>query len=282
MISKMLPSRQTSGSALFGLGVLMIILSCGFIASHVRTFDVKRDTAVMIGTALPELRTSVALLRSSVEAEQLFARQARAAREEQASAYVFPSGSPVSRAVLTIEQLALALRDASNGRFTLVSIGFPSQTQNHGTHKSLDGTAVFRGSFQDTARLLGVFSMAGDMMVRDALSPGTEEKFLTLIGEDEPLALKAAQDFLYLDLLEYALSPDIAEQGALSAVSDALRPDLRQLLLIGGLSDVRMGLTPVAKRLQERKVWPLPLIEVTDIVREGETYRVGLRLISRS
>lgn len=267
--------------SLFFVGVLSIILACGVIASHVRTFSVKRDTAVLIGTSLPELRTSVALLRSTVEAETLFARQARSAREEQAAAYIFPSGSPVPRAVLTLEQLSLALRDSTNGQFSLGSLTFSSKTENKGTHKILDGTAVMRGSFQDVARLLGVLSIGGDMMVRDALAPGVEEQFLRAIGTDQPLALRAAQDFLYLDLLEYALSPDLVEQGALSGVSDALRPTLRQMLLQGGLAEVRTALGPVAERLKERNVWPIPLIQVTSLSREGSEFRVGLGLLSR-
>jgi len=277
----LLPSSQAEKMTLFVLGILFTILACGLIASHVRTFSLKRDTAVMVGTALPELRTSVSLLRSSVEAERLFARQARAAREEQADAFVFPLSSPVPRAVLTFEQLSLALRDASDGHFSLLSLSFPSKTENHGTHKTLGGVAVFDGSFQDVSRLLGALSMAGDMMVRDALAPGVEAEFLRMISTDDPMTLKAAQDFLYLDLLTYALTPDIVEQGALSGVSDALRPDIRQMLLMGGLSDVRAGLSPVAKRLKERNIWPLPLIEVTNVSRKGKRYTVGLNVLSR-
>jgi hypothetical protein len=280
MLPNALRHRHVSVSCFF-VGTLCIILACGVIASHVQTFGVKRDTAVLIGTSLPKLRTSVALLRSTVEAEELFARQARSAREEQASAYILPGGSPVPRAVLTLEQLSLALRDASQGQFSLQSLTFASTSENRGTHKTLDGTAILRGSFQDVARLLGVLSIGGDMMVRDALMPGVEEQFLHIIGTDQPLALRAAQDFLYLDLLEYALSPDIAEQGALSGVSDAVRPDLRQMLLQGGLAEVRSALGPVATRLKERNVWPTPLIQVTSLKRQESQFTVGLRLLSR-
>lgn len=280
MLPEFLRHRRL-GVVLFSAGVLSIILACGTIASHVRTFSLKRDTAVMIGTSLPKERTSVMLLRSSVEAEQLFARQARSAREEQAAAFVLPSTSPIPRAVLTLEQLSLALRDASNGQFSLVSVNFSSTSTNLGTHKTLPGTAVIDGSFQDVARVLGTLSVAGDLMVRDALSPGVEEQFLETVGVDQPAALKAAQDFLYLDLLDYALTPDMAEQAALGSVSESVRADLRQLLLQGGLADVRAGLSPVAKRLKERKVWPLPLINVTSLTREGTRYTVGLELLSR-
>lgn len=281
MFTTLLPNRQTQNVILFAVGCVSIILASGIIAEHVRSFGLKRDTAVMIGTSLPNLKNSVALLRSSVEAERVFARQARAAREEQAAAYVLPATSPVPRAVLAIEQLSLALRDSSSGKFTLMTLSFPAKTENHGTHKTLAGSALLEGSFQNVARLLGAFSMAGDMMVRDALSIETEEAFLRQVGADEPLALKSAQDFLYLDLLEYASAPDIAEQGALSSVSDAVRPDLHALLLEGGLAAAREGLGPVASRLKERKVWPLPLIEVTSIVRKNDRFTVGLRLMSR-
>lgn len=281
MLAKFLLGRQKQNVLLFVVGCVSIILASGIVAEHVRSFGLKRDTAVMIGLSLPELKNSVALLRSSVEAERVFARQARAAREEQAAAYVLPATSPVPRAVLAIEQLSLALRDSSNGAFTLMSLSFPAKIENHGTHKTLAGIALIDGSFQNVARLLGAFSMAGDMMVRDAISLETEEAFLRQVGVDEPLALKAAQDFLYLDLLEYASAPDIAEQGALSSVSDAVRPDLHALLLEGGLAAVREGLSPVASRLKERKVWPLPLVEVTSVSRKGTRYTVGLRLLSR-
>jgi len=274
--------RSSAASPLlFAIGCVSAILACGLVASYVRTFELKRDTAVLVGTSLPELKTSVALLQSSVEAERIFARQARAAREEQAAAYVLPATSPVPRGVLAIEQLSLALRDASNGGFSLRSLSFSPGTENHGTHKTQKGTLVVDGAFSDVAKLLGALSIGGDMMVRDALDEGVEQEFLRTVGTDEPLALKAAQDFLYRDLLEYASVPDIAEQGALSTVSDFARADLRSMLLAGGLSSVRESLGPVASRLKERKVWPLPLIDVASIDRTGDRYTVTLELQSR-
>ena len=98
---KSFPYRRILGVTLFAAGIICGGIACGLLVIHTQTFSLKRDSAVMIGTTLPELKSSVALLDANMQAEQLFAENALASREEQASVFVLPDGPAASRAIWT-------------------------------------------------------------------------------------------------------------------------------------------------------------------------------------
>ena len=271
--------RRLPAILAFILGILFVVVACGILASHARLFSVKRDTAVMIGTQLPELKSSVALLQASVEAEGLFAERALAAREEQASAYVFPKDSPVARTVSLLQETVLGLK--GSGSLALVKISFGRKAEDHGSVKTTQGIAVFRGSFQDIANVLTVLGYSGDMMVRDVLPVQDQQAFLREAERSAPLSLKTCEDFLYLDLVEYASAPDKAEGRLVADAPNDAMLQIRSALLQAGLASVRSALGPVASRLKTRELWPMPLLRVDSVARDADTWTVTLTAFSR-
>ncbi len=271
--------RQTTGMISFVAGILLSIAACGVLASHASLFSQKRDTAVMIGIQLPELKTAVALLTANVEAERVFAEQARAAREEQASVYILPDGSPAPRTVKTLQEISRALGE--DGDFNLEKLTFDDAPHDEGTFQTLTAHAVFRGSFQETARMLAVLGFGGDMMVKDVLHVQDEEAFLRQIEAARPLSLGRAEDFLYLDLLRYAAAPDKSEQYMLEDIPSAAVSDIRATLLDGGLADVRLAFAGLASRLLQTDLWPTPLMKVRRIERHGDRWLVEFALFRR-
>ncbi|MBP7114489.1 MAG: hypothetical protein KBA40_03485 [Candidatus Peribacteraceae bacterium] len=271
--------RQTCGVASFVAGIVLSIAACGVLASHASLFSQKRDTAVMIGTQLPELKTAVALLSANVEAERIFADQALTAREEQAAVYVLPNTSPSPRTVKTLQEISRAL--AADGVFALDKLTFDAKPTDEGSFKTLAAHAVFRGSFQNMARMLAVLGFGGDMVVRDTLSPEVQELFLRQVEAVSPHSLRRAEDFLYLDLMQYAADPDKNEQRMLEDVPTAVVSDIRATLLAGGLGSVRSAFSGIAAGLYQKGLWPTPLMKVTGLERAGDRWTVEFTVFSR-
>jgi len=273
------PRRLLSGLVAFALGMTFAIGACGVLASHARLFSQKRDTAVMIGTQLPELKSEVALLEASVEAEQIFAEQALFAREEQAAAYVLPEGSPVSRAVSAIQEIVIGFQQKD--AFRIQKLTFNASEEDHGSYKTIIGSMVLRGGFDETASLLSVLGFGGDMMVRDVLSVQDQQAFLSFIEANAPLSLKGAEDFLYLDLVQYAYAPDREEKRMLGDAPPDIADEARSMLLQAGLSGVRGSLGPVAEHLKMQNLWPLPLLRIGNLHRDGDLWTAALVLYAR-
>lgn len=279
MNSKIFSHRLAWNLTAFCTGLVLFMVACGVIASHARLFTQKRDTAVMIGSQLPVLKSTVALLSASVDAERAYSLQALAAREEQASAYILPGVSPVSRVVSALQEIVIGLDRGDE--LTLESQTFASTPKDTGSIKETSGTVVLQGSFRAVAELLMVIGYGGDMMVRDVLSVEDQQKFLEQVEVSAPLSLQAAEDFLYLDLVEYASSPDSAEQSILPDAQPDVVDAVRSFLLQAGLAGVRSALSHVAPHLKERKLWPLPLMRVQSIVRDGNRWTVQMIAYSR-
>lgn len=275
-----LQNRQTLGVSCFTIGLLLIASACGIVASHARLFSQKRDTAVMIGTQLPTLKSTVAILAASVAAEQMFSSQALAAREEQASVYILPQSSPGPRVVSTLQELALAL--GKTGSLKVEKLTFDPKFIDEGSIKKLPVHLTVRGSLQDVARLLTILGFGGDMMVRDTVSAMDQERFLHQVEASAPLSLSAAEDFLYLDLIEYAANPDGYEQKMLKDMPVDIASALRANLLSAGLADVRSAFQGMASSLRERNLWPMPLFDVQSVTRDKDLWTVELLTYGRS
>lgn len=265
----------------FMVGILLSVAACGVLVAHTKSFSLKRDTAVMIGTTLPELRSSVALLRANREAEEYFSRTARSAREEQASVYVLPNTPAASRTVTVLQTIVSALSESMKEQGAIQTVVFADRTTDHDSYKTLRGTLRMTGSFRFVATFLSILSMSGNMMIRDVFTDDATSTFLKQVNESAPLSLKAAEDFLYTDLLTYASTPDQVEQSMLSDLPSEVQPDVRAFVLSSGLAAVRTALSDVAPTLKKSRAWPLPLLTVDSLKRDGKSWEIGLTVYRR-
>ncbi len=255
--------------AAFTLGVAGVLTGCSLLLKHIDAFGPKRDMAVLIGSALPDLRSRVALLGANVEAEQLFGMEKHAAREEQASAYILPEQPEGSRAVSVLQETAAALT-ADGSPISIGGISFARESVTVDDHRELAATVKVSASPGDVARLLTALEFSGDLSVRDALPPDRARAFLELVEKESPLSLPSAEEFLFSDLVTYAAEPDKAEQRLTRDMQPSAAADVRTLLLSSGLADVRASLSAVAPRLKAQRLWPMPLMRVDAIERDGD------------
>ncbi|MSR67248.1 hypothetical protein EXS65_00250 [Candidatus Peribacteria bacterium] len=277
----LLSLRRSMKITLFTLGILLSVAACGLLIAHTRSFSLKRDTAVMIGTTLPELRSTVSLLKANQEAEQHFFRSALSAREEQASVYILPAGPAASRAVSVLQSIARVLRETGESQGSIDALSFQEKASDHGDYKTVSATLKMTSDFRFVARFLSILALSGDMMIRDVFSDEASSTFLRQVNESAPLSLKAAEDFLYGDLLTYAAEPDQVEQAMLQDIPEEMQPDIRAFVLASGLADVRRSLSDIAPNLKKERIWPLPFLTVDSLQRDGEKWQIGLTFYRR-
>lgn len=281
MNNRAISPRHVLSLAFFFGGLILVVLACGMLVNHSRLFSLKRDTAVMIGSTLPELTSSVALLEANVEAEKFFTENALASREELADVYMLPSESPAPRTVDVLTELAKAMRDEDGNTLSLDRVSFHANPEQREGFKAYTADVTLRGNFQLVASFLGVLGFSGDMMIKDVLSLDDRDTFLTSVEHVAPLSLRQAEDFLYLDLLAYAADPETRENRLFKDMPEAVVPDLKALLLRAGLADVRLALSHVASSLSTKNVWPLPLLTVDTAERSGNQWNITLTAYGR-
>ncbi len=269
--------RDLTGIGLFLLGVFLTIIACGVLGKSAGLLSRKKDTALTVGTMLPELTSSVTLLRATVAAERVFTEQSLLSQEEQAQAYVLSDHSPVPRFVASVQTIVTAIGPG----LKVESIAFDTPSAPVKGIRSYTGRIVLRGTYQDVSRFLGILDLSGKALIRDVLPAASVQSFLSLVEESSPLALKDAVRFLYTDLLAYASAPDQAEKQALRDLPASVLPDVRSLLLQGGLSQVRAALFDVAPSIRSADTWPLPLLSITRLERDSERFTVSVVLMGR-
>ncbi len=270
MPSNPVTRRDLAGIGLFLLGVILTVIACGVLGNSTGLLSRKRNTALTVGTTLPELSSSVTLLRATVAAERAFTEQSLLSQEEQAQAYVLSDHSPVPRFVGS----AQAIVSAIGGGLAIEKIAFDNPVPAEKGIRTYAGHIVLRGTYQDVSRFLGILDLSGKALIRDVLPQETTQSFLKIVEESSPLALKDAVRFLYTDLFAYAAAPDQAEKQALRDLPASVLPDVRSLLLQGGLSQIRSSLSSVASSIHGADTWPLPLVTVTHVDRAGERWTV--------
>ncbi len=280
-LPNLLSFRRPVKIILFGTGMLLSVAACGLLIAHTRSFSLKRDTAVMIGTTLPELRSTVALLKANQEAEQYFFRNALSAREEQASVYVLPGGPAATRAVNVLQSIIRVLRELGGNQGSIDTIAFQEKASDRGEYKTVGATLTMTGDFRFVARFLSILAMSGNMMIRDIFTDDASAAFLKQVNDSAPLSLKAAEDFLYTDLLTYAAEPDQTEQAMLQDIPEDVQPDIRAFVLSSGLAGVRNSLSDIAPSLKKERIWPLPFLTVDSLKRDGQRWEIGLTFYRR-
>jgi len=262
-------------------GVAGVLAGAWLLLGHLDAFGPKRDVAVLVGSALPELRSRVALLSANVEAEKLFGIERHASREEQAAAYVLPERPEGSRAAAALQEAASAL-SANGSAVSVVSLAFAASATEVDGHGELAGTLKVKGSAENVLRLLTIMQFAGDISVRDALPPKAVREFLETVESESPLSLPAAEEFLFGDLVTYAADPTAAEQRLLRDMQPEAATSVRTLLLTSGLSDVRGALSSVASRLKQQRLWPMPLMRIDGLDHDAdESWTVQLSVFGR-
>lgn len=272
--------RRHAGLLLFAAGTIAVVLSAGLLARHAALFSEKRGRAVEIGSALAATQAAVTLHTAQLDAERAFTRGALTAREEQAEVYVLPETSPVPRMVRAVDQLARILSKAGED-ISVVRVSFDGAPVNRGTFKALHGTAVLRGSYQTVARLLGLLSLSGDMMVKDVLPSAVQDTLLSDLESISPLSLRAAYDFLYLDLLAFAADPARAEDSMFAEVPEEVALDLKAFLIEKGTASLRGIFEGIAPAIKSSGIWPLPLVQVDSVVRRDTEWEVGMTVFMR-
>lgn len=262
------------------VGLTLIVGSSLLLSTHASAFGTARTSAMTLGSALPSLRSQVALLESSVQARQIFGAEADAAREEQASIFILPKDPDTARMVSVLHAIAQALRE-DGADITIDAITFDKQVMTSGDHRALPTTVSMHGNLASVSRLTSILKLAGVLSVSDALAPGAGKEFTQMVESMHTLSLPAAERFLALNLADYAAEPDGAESRLTQDLSIDDAVSLRTFLLKSGLSDVRLTLGEVATTLRDKCLWPMPLVHIDSLEGNGSVWTLKMGLLAR-
>ena len=273
---------RRGGLAFFICGLVLCVASVGLLVAHTRVFSEKRNTAVMIGTILPELKTRVAILAANTEAEQIFEKNALTSSEEQAAIFVLPENPSGTRVARVLQQIVNSINKKTKADPVSISkISFAHNAANFGSIKTLSGSIMLSGNYQSVARLLQILFFSGDMMVKDALSGDIRDEILLAVESSAPMSLPAAENFLYMDFLQYASDPDGYENQMVRDMPARTAVEIKTALLESGVSRIRAALSPVASDLLDGNAWPLPLMRVDYVSRQGQIWKIDFTVFGR-
>lgn len=272
-------SLPRTGFALSGIflitGCLLVLAALWLFTHQLASVTALRARSMQLGDRLTELKTSIAMLRATTEAERFYGSVSREAFEEQASVYVLPQKIDTARTIRMFSSLT-EMVSVPGSPCSVKKIIFDGNVQEGETsfiptHVSLHCNAA------QLERILGILGYTGKMIVADVLKDHAAD-FLLLVQEKAPVSLPDAYALLNANLLTYAASPEESEGRLLGSlpVQDAL--DVQSFLLQSGMSDVRAVLSGPASILKDKKVWPLPLLTVDRMTFDGGDALIDMKL----
>jgi hypothetical protein len=272
-----LPTLGTGkASVFFGMGCLLVLLAVSLFTIRLADAASLRARSLQLGDRLTELKTSIALLTATIEAERFYGSTSREAFEEQASVYVLPERLDTARVIKLFSSLTRMV-SVSEAQCTVSRLTFDDREHGNGTafvpaHLTLSCNAA------QTARILSILGYTGNMIVADALGSHASE-FLLMVQEKAPVSLSDAYTLLHTDIATYAASPEDSEGRLLGgfSVQDAL--DLKTFLLTSGLADARTVLAGPAEELKAARLWPLPLLSIDSMTFNGMQADISLKFL---
>lgn len=257
--------RSRSTALLLGASALLVSGSVALLFAHVERSRALQTQYLTLAQEMPEVMARIRLKEAYLDTERILGAEVRARLEEQASALVLPRSVDSARVVRSLSDIAGAVAPD----ITVVSV--TAQASDAGKTASLR----VRGPLPSVASMLAVLRYGGYLTVGDVLGERTGE-LQTVVEEQAPLALPAAEQLLRTELAVYASQPDAVEEQFLGDLPGALAPDVRAFLLDAGLGDVRTTLTPHADALRSRRLWPLPFTSLASFVMEGDDVLVTM------
>lgn len=259
----------------FLVGIFLAILACGMIVSIGRSFRLSRQAAITIAAELPSIRAKVALLRAITDAEESFAATGMTSRAELAEAYILPARSPSPRLASSLSDIAAALTRAGIPlHIDRLHIGDASDAG--GNLRTYDATLSVIADEEAIARFIHLIEIGSTMMVHDVLESSVRDTVRRMTEEASPSSLPALERFFLTDILTYAIESDAREMAVVEKMPASTRDAVRAALLRGGLASVRSALHDIAAPLRTKASWPMPMMALRSIHRDGSRFLLNL------
>jgi hypothetical protein len=277
--------RQHIRAALFlSAGVGMLAISGSLLSTHASAVLSVREVSLPIVAQLPNMERRLATLSDQVEMAELNAAMRTGSLQERVNVFVLPEDIDFDRLLLTFDIVSQEL--AAEGIFTAitdVSITDPVASSEEG----LDTRSVslkFAAHERGVGAFLSLLRMAGLLTVGDTLSDEERRLLLVKTEEENPAGVVAIEQFLTLDLLEYAREPKTYEAQLLRSFSSpSFIKTLEDMLQSPLMRDVRRMLGGnIGKTLESYSLWPLPFMTLQDVrIQAGNApdwYALGFQL----
>jgi hypothetical protein len=277
------PRSLRANLSLVFVGSVLFLVSAFALRSHATALLLMREDALPLAADLTSLSQKLSLIQEQISLTEGSQAQTRASIREQLSTFVLPEKPNQARAVAVLDALQFALKqDTHLFTSSSVQLGEVAVSQTNASLHALPIHTSFTVDEAGAKSLLLFEELSGALTVGDVLTSGQTSAFVRACTEGNPANAPALEQFLSLDLLLYARSPDSALQKLLGSVSSSSCSDVAH-------STIRDSkLTEAAKllggsfgeTLRARNLWPMPFFVARAVAlrAEGDNVEVSMEL----
>lgn len=269
-----------SHSLLLTMGVVHLFAAALLFHQHLSVVHTVQDTAVPLLAQLPDLKQQSSVLAQQVELMELRSAVAVGSPTERVNSYVLPPELSAERVVASLETVLRTLEDADlASKKTDVHLG---ETVVHQTYRSTPVTVDVALHEDGLRTLLTFVRHAGTLTVADALTVQQRSLLLKQTEAENPAGIRALEQFLGADLLDYARNPQSYRNSLAKSFSgEQFMPTFDTIVRTSALrsaNEVFAG--ELGDKLHEQRLWPLPLMQLASLTQTPgsveEWYQVSL------
>lgn len=248
------------------MGVLLLMASAGLITDQISVIRNVRRVAVPLVAQLPEMERRVNVLKEQIELTELQSALRSGSQEERMKMFVLPEKTDRDRTVALFDVFHSLLKQSGTMSDTS-SFAFsdPIPAEQGLTAKPLSIQYVIH---HDGVRdLLQMIRLSGLLTIADTLTYEERKTLFERTEMENPAGIAVLEQYLSADLMDYVNEPrPHDEQLRRAFAGDAFRQELDDMLQGSFLRDAkRLFGGPLGKILQDRNLWPMPLMTVESV-----------------
>lgn len=264
---EMIRSQRLATLCSFGAGLACMSVSVFLISMHVQMISDVRDVSVPIVAALPSLERRLSVLEEQVELTELHTKTKRGSIEERRDMFALPEEIDLDRLLAAFEVVQdVLLRE---GLLSQVSdIAVSKETEDDLSHEILSLETALHDDGLKT--LLMMVQLSGLLTVGDVLTDQERMLLTERIELENPAGIVALEQFLSVDLLDYAENPKLHEEHLKRSFrSTTFLNAFHNVIRTSFLRDVReLEQTGVPSALRTYKLWPLQMMAIDTLTIE--------------
>ncbi|MBM3230906.1 hypothetical protein FJZ28_01105 [Candidatus Peregrinibacteria bacterium] len=264
-----------SGAGLLSIAALLMVL-------HVNTISRVRDVSVPIVSEIPQLERRLALLQEQTELTELHAATIVGSPEEHIRIFALPEQTDLGRLMAVFDVVREVY--GREGTLTEMSDIVMGDAVDKGNGLRAQTVSLEFIAHEDAMRsVLLLIRLAGLMTVGDALSEQERALLLQAVETENPAGIIALEEFLSVQLQDFAENPKLYEDQLLRSFStpaflNTFHAAIRSSLLREAQELLSSDLGGVLVRY---KLWPLQIMTVDTVsLRPGSApkwHRIGLQ-----
>jgi hypothetical protein len=248
----------------------LLAFAGALVFTHAFTIRQVKEVGVPAAMLLPKMETRLLLLKDQLEAAELQEALRTGSAAEQLHTHVLPADLNLDRLLATFDLLRDAFqRDLLLFSLSPIHVGEPSPLPGADGIRAIPVSLEAEVSEEGMDKLMLLLRLSGAMTVSDALTPSELSSLINLTEQENPAALTVLEQFLAVDLLQYAKQPEAYESQVLrSLTSEDFEIQFTELLKHSMLAKARyLYGGSIGDLLEAHNLWPAQMLGVRNVER---------------